>query len=312
MRATVLAFALLLVAGCSGAEPSDMPEAEEGELRRARLLATSAVASKADASLLAAVRSIESAGAEGGWFESTFPIERAPRAYFYLLQKVPARADMRSGLFLLRLEHSRAALAEAIAHGTPIVLGAADERYGAAAATFRDLPIASDALSAVGARAKTIVFVTPKTLRTTLAHELQHWSDFEDAAYRRRYAELASAFIDARYLTADDKLELETILIELRGHGMGEKQARDDLAHGRPALARDGSPVAPDALGAAYEGDIATQVNVFLSEYRPSLRAIEAKVKSAAPGDHAKLAKLFDTLNVAPAGSRLAGLVRPQ
>lgn len=305
-------MAVLLVAALATACAGGSVESDDdaSELGRAALVPTRSVSAKADPALVAIVQSMESAGAEGGWFQSTFPVEGAKRTFFYALQKAPSRPDPQSAMLLLRLEHSRAAVEAALSAGTPLVIGRMPAEYQAAAATFSGDAVAVDALAALGSSKKAIVFLPPETLRTTLAHELQHWRDFEDAAYERRYAELAKPFTSARYLSDDDKFDLERIVIELRGHGMGEKQAREDLAKGRPTFLRGGVPVPQDQLASAYDGDIANQVNVFLSVYRPALRAIEAKVKSGAPADHAKLATLIDELNIAPEGSRLRGLVK--
>ncbi len=315
MRITTFLLALsMCLGGCAApdAPHHESDPADESELRGTTLLSTRAVASKADPTLLAAVRRIEASGGKGGWFESVLPFDGAKREVYYLLRTVPPAADEQAPMLLLRLEHSRAALEQAIGAGTPVVIGMIPLRFQAAAAAFSGLPIATDALAAGGisGRRQGVVFLPPDTLKTTFAHELQHWKDFEDAAFQTRFDELAKPFLDAAYLSSTAKDDLGQIVIELRGHGMGERQALEDLANDHPNFLRGGVPVSPVERKGTYESDAANQVNVFLSVYGPSLRAIANKVKVERPADHERLVRLIATFNLAREGSRLFGLLQ--
>lgn len=295
----------------AGRKPSPPGAAVAGIKRRgvasgAGLISTAAARSKANPELWAGVKQLEAEGGRGGWLETQLPWEGSKSQLVYLMKKPPKRASIHSPIHLLRLESTLLDLSKASARGVPFVFGSTDERHQAEAAAFGEgIQLANDVILAGGVSGhKSVVFLGRTTSASTLAHELQHWDDFEDAEFQKTFDRLAKPLMEASYLSAEEKRQLLWLVWELRGHGAGERYGLRSQVEGTPMLDRNGAPIPSADLEKAHEFAAAYQANGFSKNYGPWLRHLGGKAKTASASDYQAFVSLLTELTL-PGSGRL-------
>lgn len=241
-----------------------------------------------DPDLRACVQDMETSGVSGRWFTAESPFDRKSYS-FYLVQKLPAHANPKSALFLMRLEHTRAFLAGLIDKNVPVVLGVFPLELQVAAAALNDeFPLAAAALKEGGITGRRdIIVIAPDAGRFVFAHELRHWEDFEEAHFTEDFVAALAPFFNADYLSNEDKQWLLRIVWELRGHNAQILQAMHDAAAGLPCLDRAGN------LGCDYQFEKSFAVMIFRQAYDSKIAELLSKIRSHDERDPGKLADMF-------------------
>jgi len=289
--------------GSQKAIGSQRPALPRGEAPRAAsraiALQTATGAIKtAKPALVKAVGTLESAGGHGVWFASVSPFDvQQKRQGFYLVTAVPPKPDPASAIYLLRTEHSRAYLAGLLAAGVPVLLGLMPDDVTATAAAFGDdCQLGADGLAAGRIEGhKNAILLQPTADKYTLAHEHQHWLDFENPGLESDFIAEMKPFAKAVGLSKDEQAWMVRLMRELRGHVAQELQANRDREAGLPQVGEDGAVHAGKGkqLREIYASACFAPTYLFDSTYRDAISRIVGTVAKRGPASVRALAKLF-------------------
>jgi hypothetical protein len=250
-----------------------------------------------DPALVSTVNGLISAGAKGSWFTSVSPFDDPPaKRSFFLLNGLTNASDPRSPMLLMKTPSTRAYIGSLIDQGVPLVLGTIPEASQVKAAALGDeLQLTADALEVPGTKGhQAAILVQPSADKFTLAHELQHWKDFEDPTLDTSFTTDMKHFFDAPYLSSDDKGMLMHVMWELRGHNAQALQALADKKAGLPFLnAAGGVEDKPKERDAAYDFQASWAASIFAQAYQLPVFEIVDKIRKAEPGQEQELAKIF-------------------
>jgi hypothetical protein len=247
------------------------------------LLPTKAVAGLANPDLIKGMTSFEKIGGQGGWFQSISPFstEQKPE-YFYLIKKIPAKADPMSDVWLMRIEHTRDLLSKLVESGRVIIIGQIPSPQVTAAAIGVEYQLAADAIALNGDAHHAGAMLLQLTAdKYTLAHENQHLTDYEDSTFDQRLKDDLKDFVNAKSLSDADQAWLHRIVLEIRGHSMQEIQGKSDAANGLPVLDFSGKVhTMPEELKSNYGVQMSFAVSNFMNSYPSILWPIASHVKA--------------------------------
>jgi hypothetical protein len=251
--------------------------------------------SRVDPALGGAVARLLNAGGKGLWFTSVSPFGDGKPQRFFLVSQFPPKADPKSPMLMLRTESTRAYLAGLAGQGVPFILGTIPEQSEVGAAALgREIPLAGAALKAGGITAhSSAVLLQPSADKLVVAHETQHWRDFENPRLEASFNADMKPFFAAKYLSGDDKAMLTRLMWELRGHNAQALTARADAAKGVPFLNGAGRVETGQEARESLKFQQGYAASIFHQAYDSSIFQILAKVKKADPGRLKTLAAIF-------------------
>jgi hypothetical protein len=250
---------------------------------------TELVANMISPNLLTAIRSFESMGGEGGWFKSVSPYSADTKtSYFYLVKKVPAKADASSNIWLVRLEHSRDFIAALVQSGRLIVIGDVGTDQAEAMTLGSDYKLGADGIAISGSPHDGIILIKPDADEFVLAHENQHLADYAPGFTAAMQNGLKD-YLSADYLSDVEKQWLYRFILEIRGHSTQEIQVKTNAANALPILDRLGSiRTSPEDRQSLYGLQAGMAVSTFMDTYPPILWPIAAKIKQHNPTEYGK------------------------
>jgi len=191
-----------------------------------------------------------------------------------------------------------------------------EETQVQAAALGDDVKLAADAISAGGIKDhKSIVLMQPTSSKSTLAHESQHWLDFENPGFDKSIEQTLKPFLEAKALTQEDRNWLWRLAVEVRGHQAQAIRAMDDAAKGLPFVDGVGNVVTGSKKKLAEDYDFeASSARLALSQtYSPVVADLAQRLKDPVPAlarDYVKAMARFD-LAGAPEGMKFAKVFGP-
>jgi hypothetical protein len=237
------------------------------------------------------VGDFEASGGTGQWFSAVSPFSSGASGMesFYLLKSLPHSANVNSPLWNLRVENYRSALEGYMNEGVPLFMGhLPPDAQVMAAALGDDYPLGAAALKASGDTSHhNAILLQPTSDRFAVAHEHQHWLDFESKTYQKDFERAIKPF--AKDFSDSDTDYLWRIVWEIRGHSVQAKTVRLVREQHLPCLDRAGQILGPgDPNFATTLGYLEGQpVGDFRNAYQMPYLQITTKIRGN-PAEWAK------------------------
>jgi len=282
-----------------------------------------------DPTLRKAIKTFESAGGQGVWFEAKSPWagpDDKPQAC-YLLKALPPESDPKSDITLMDSAHGRDLLAQTLKGGIPVVMVVLPTELDAiSAAAIGGDEFGDKTLKAANCTShNTIVMIQPGCDEYVLAHECQHWADYEDASFQQSLTKDLKPFKkllpSGVFTTAGTGLPqtamefLTRMVLELRGHAAQALQAEACKAAKVPFVIGSGRVMTGKKADGEYDMEVGMAAGNFRQAYSDDIFDLFTALKKAdskapkllahliakydfsdKPGNPATFAKLFPIL----------------
>ncbi|MEQ1877436.1 MAG: hypothetical protein ABL958_12390, partial [Bdellovibrionia bacterium] len=145
-----------------------------------------------------------------------------------------------------------------------------------------------------------IVFFQSDASKFEMAHEVQHWRDFESPAYNRDFAARMKPYLEAKYIEAEVRDYIWRLFWELRGHVAQQLQAYADMKARAPYINRIGDLVTgtppyfpaetgtPKEMKYHFEFEANEARNAFQFSYGQVFREIADAIEKQSPALYRK------------------------
>jgi hypothetical protein len=228
-----------------------------------------------------AVAEFEKLGGKGKWISAANPFSQQKQGFFVVTQN-PPRIDPKAGLFMLRESSNKQYLDEVIHSGVPIVIGSPPEGIEGAA-LGKEFPMVAQALSTSGSKHSSVILIPPHANKFTLAHEFQHWRDFENPKLEAEFKSDLRPFLQAKYLNVEDKQFITRIMWEMRGHGAQFNCAMASAKKELPILDVGGRIMPKSKAKEQYEFEASRTTKDFQQEYQLPVTSLLSKIAKNDP-----------------------------
>ncbi len=164
-------------------------------------------------------------GIKGRIVYTTDPFDLLPVGKFevILIDEIPVRPNPASKIFWLKDPKSHGLVRSLVKNGVPVVLGTIPA--GSVADSFVPPPfyeISKDVLAAKKDKVhKHIIFLQAHVREDVIAHETQHWLDYQDGTFARFVNQLFKFKKQAR-LSNEEFTFIQDAVVEIRGHARQE------------------------------------------------------------------------------------------